>query len=73
MSKDETQASTTVQNDEDEQRIAALARRLRHIGFAIFGGLALATAVLLTYCAITSMNEDLVYDPFTGERVSGEK
>ncbi|GEM_PF-2823828 len=70
MSKDESQASTNDQNHEDEMRIAALARRLRHIGFAIFGGLALITALFLAYCVITSMNENLVFDPFTGERVS---
>ncbi|MBO4349351.1 MAG: hypothetical protein J6A01_00190 [Proteobacteria bacterium] len=72
MSKDETQASTTVQHNEEEERIAALSRRLRHIGFAIFGGLALVTALFLAYCVITSMNENLVFDPFTGERVSEE-
>lgn len=72
MSKDETQSNTTVQDNEDEQRIAALSRRFRHIGFAIFGGLALVTALFLSYCAITSMNDNLVLDPFTGEPVSGE-
>ena len=72
MSKNETQASTATQNNEDEKRIASLARRLRHIGFAIFGGLALVTALFLAYCVITSMNENLVFDPFTGEPVSSE-
>ncbi len=49
------------------------ARHFRHIGFAIFGGLAAALAGFLTYSALTAYADNEVYDPFTGEVVDLDK
>lgn len=47
------------------------ARSFRHIGFAIFGGLAAVLAGTLAYAAITGYMANEVYDPVTGENVMG--
>lgn len=47
----------------------AFARRLRHIGYALFGGLALLIAVTLCHAAISGFYHNQVWDPFTGESV----
>ena len=47
---------------DDEARIERLARKYRHIGYAIMGGLALAVSVFLLYTAITSINNETVRD-----------
>lgn len=59
----------TQTDSEQEARINALARKYRHIGFSIFGGLAAVLAMFLLYSALTSLNRGEVYDPFTGEKV----
>ena len=53
----------------DEARLNARARKFRHIGFAIFGGLAAVLTGFLLYSALTAYSEGIVYDPFTHERV----
>lgn len=49
--------------------IERTARRLRHIGYGIFGGLALITAIFLTIEVIDGMKAGVVQDPMTGEHV----
>lgn len=51
-------------------QVDGLARHYRHIGFAIFGGVALLLSAILLYSALTGLNRGEVYDPFTGEKVS---
>lgn len=50
----------------------ALARRLRHIGYALFGGLALLLAITLAHAAISGFYHNQVWDPFTGESVTDD-
>ena len=54
---------------DDEARIERLARKYRHIGYAIMGGLALAVCAFLLYSAITSLNAQTVIDSQTGQPV----
>lgn len=69
--ENQVQEQTTSTQDalSDEARLNARARKFRHIGFAIFGGLALVLVVFLLYSALSAYAEDNVYDPFTGQRV----
>jgi hypothetical protein len=60
------------QASEDEARLNARARKFRHIGFGIFGGLAALLVGLLLYSALTGYAAGEVYDPFTGERVEAK-
>ncbi|MCL2326494.1 MAG: hypothetical protein FWC40_08390 [Proteobacteria bacterium] len=53
-----------------EARVAARARRYRHIGYSIVGGLAAAIAIFLLYHISCGLSSGQVYDPFTGEIVS---
>ena len=55
-----------------EEEINKLARHYRHIGFAIFGGLAALLSIFLIYCVVTGYQEGKIYDPFTGENVVSE-
>lgn len=50
-------------------QIERTARRLRHIGYGIFGGLALITAIFLTVEVIGGMRAGEVQDPETGAQV----
>lgn len=59
-------------NQLTEETINQLARKYRHIGFAIFGGLALLLSIFLAYSAITSIQNGEIYDPFTGAKVVTE-
>lgn len=58
-----------IKTEKDDAELNALARKYRHIGFAFFGGLALAMAAFLLYSAITALNKGDVYDPFTGQKI----
>lgn len=65
-----SESSTNQQQDNSyEARVKKVSRRIRHIGFAIFGGMALATAGVLLYNVLVAMSNDEVYDPMTHERV----
>ena len=55
-----------------EAKVNSLARKYRHIGFAIFDGLALVLAGFLAYSAVTALNSGNVFDPFTGERIESK-
>lgn len=70
MSKEDKTENNVAAESEEDQHIAAVARRLRHIGYAIFGGLALVAAICLAYCIVTDMENHDVRDPMTGERVT---
>lgn len=59
-------------DDVSEEEINKLARHYRHIGFAIFGGLALLLVIFLTYTVISGYNKGEVFDPSTGEKVVSE-
>ena len=52
------------------EQIERTARRFRHIGYGIFGGLALITAIFLTIEVIDGMRAGVVQDPITGEHVA---
>ena len=56
-----------------EEEINKLARHYRHIGFAIFGGLAALLSLFLIYVVVTGYQKGEVYDPFTGEVVVAEQ
>ena len=50
----------------------ALARRIRHIGYILFGGTALLIAITLGHAAISGCYHKQVWDPFTGESMFDE-
>ena len=54
---------------DDEVRVEKLARKYRHIGYTIMGGLALAVCAFLLYTVITSINNETVIDSQTGQPV----
>ena len=62
----DNQPSPAVSID-DTARVEKLARTYRHIGYAIFGTLALALAVFLFASAIIAVNDHTVIDPQTGQ------
>ena len=45
------------------------ARKIRHIGYALFGGTALLIAILLGYISISGHYHNRVFDPFTGDAI----
>ena len=65
-----SESSTNQQDNSYEARVKKVSRRIRHIGFAIFGGMALATAGVLLYNVLVAMSNDEVYDPMTHARVA---
>ncbi len=67
----ETNTEQTTQDAQahDDASVNALARKYRHIGFAIFGGLAALVAIFLAYSAITGLQNGEIYDPITNEPV----
>ena len=54
---------------EHQSQIRELARKYRHIGYTIMGGLALAVCAFLLYTVITSINNETVIDSQTGQPV----
>ena len=54
--------SSTAPQTDRERRIA---RRIRHIGYAICGSIVLVLAIFLTYSVVTDINSGDVRDPFT--------
>ena len=67
-----TGQSDAVSCAEDSAAIDALARRFRHIGYTVFGLLALFTAAFLLFQVITALVAGDVSDPFTGAPVVSE-
>jgi hypothetical protein len=55
----------------EQTELEKVARHYRHIGFAIFGGLAAFLAGILAYSAITAYLNNEAYDPVTGKNVMG--
>ncbi len=70
--KEEDAAGQSDANAVSEEEINKLARHYRHIGFAIFGGLAALLSLFLIYVVVTGYQKGEVYDPFTGEVVVAE-
>ena len=66
MSEEKSTPNTLSQQGE------SFARHLRHMGYALFGGLALILAVILAHAAISGFYHNQVWDPFTGESVADE-
>ncbi len=64
--------SESTQPSEIEQKAESSARRIRHIGYAVFGGTALLIAITLGYISISGHYHDTVFDPFTGDAVHTE-
>ena len=64
--------SADAQTDEENARLEKLARTYRHIGYAIFGGLAFVVAAFLLYTALVSLKAHTVIDSQTGEPVYAE-
>ncbi|MBQ9816707.1 MAG: hypothetical protein IJM59_04465 [Proteobacteria bacterium] len=67
--KDETKQEP-MQDPQTEERVNALARHYRHIGFAIFGGLAAIISMFLLYTVLTALDKGEVYDPVSGVKVA---
>ena len=66
-----SESSTNHEQDNSyEARVKKVSRRIRHIGFAIFGGMAFVTAGVLLYNVLMAFSNDEVYDPMTHERVA---
>ena len=63
----DNQPSPAASSDDETTRIERLARTYRHIGYAIFGALALALAGFLFYSALVDVNNRTVIDPQTGQ------
>jgi len=57
------------QNNAYEARVKKVSRTIRHIGFAIFGGIAGALAVFLLVNTLSDLSKGEVRDPFTHEQV----
>ena len=64
--------SEPTQRTEIEQKAESSARRIRHIGYALFGGMALLIAITLGYISISGHYHNTVFDPFTGDPVNTE-
>ncbi len=67
--KNTNESSPKPASSDDEARVEQLARKYRHVGYAIMGGLALAVCAFLLYSAITSLNAQTVIDSQTGQPV----
>lgn len=49
-----------------------LARRYRHIAYALFGGLTLVLMVFVAYVVLSAYANNNIYDPITEESVEAE-
>ena len=63
--------SESSEQQTNQAELEKVARHFRHIGFAIFGGLAALLAGTLAYAAITGYSAKEAYDPVTGQNVMG--
>lgn len=68
MSTESPSAQSQVQSDPQTK----LARRYRHIAYALFGGLTLVLMVFVSYIVLSGYVNDDIYDPFTGESVEAK-
>ena len=57
------------ENNNAPQIDESKARKIRRMGYAILGGLALALSIVLGYAMVSGVNHDAALDPFTGESV----
>ena len=64
--------SESSSSSEIEQKKESTARTIRHIGYAVFGTIALLIAITLGYVTISGHYHHQFFDPFTGDPVQLE-
>ena len=70
MSEKDVAKQEPKQDQQTEERLNALSRHYRHIGFAIFGGLAVIMSMFLLYTVLTALDKGEVYDPVSGVKIA---
>ena len=63
----ESSTESNENNQEQEERVQKLARRIRHIGYGICGGILMLLAGFLIYNVIPAFFDGQAHDPYTHE------